>query len=353
MRFADLLGLDENRFCKIMATNKMFGMVNVLGHVAELQYEKQLKKKGIPFTKADTDEHFDYRIGGHRHQVKRWETAGTDEEYLAVNLTKTHGNRNGPDAYYNKTDFDNLILFDVGFSNFMNIDVNKIPQNRKYSDRLPGIFKIKRQKNFSSFEKDFLNALKQTNTNFPPAIEELRKKFNLTYKELVEQCSGLRLDEIDTLFSIENFRLITGAKGFAAEEHFNLLLESKGIPHNQVVEIYSKVDHFVNKKKVQVKTLYPRSTDDNFWAFKTHKTHGHGIGELYKNDAFEIVAVFIGYRYNGSMDKYTPSSTKTEFIFVPITDLEDHPEYPGYLKRVSKVLRLKYKINDTSIFLKS
>lgn len=350
MRFANLLGLDEDRFCKIIVTNKMFGMVNVLGHVAELQYEKHLKKNGIHFTKAGTDEHFDYRISGQRHQVKRWETTHTNDNQLGVNLTKTHGNRNGPDAYYKRTDFDNLILFDVGFSSFQNIKVTSISQNRKYIDRLPGIFTVDRPSSFSSFEIDFLNTLKQTNENFPPAIEKLREKYNLTYKEFLEKCSNLKLDEIDTLFSIENFRLVTGAKGFVAEAHFNLLLESRGIEHKQVTDMYSKVDHFVNGKKVQVKTIYPRSTDKNYWAFKTHKTHGHGEGELYKNDAFEIVALFVGYNYNGSSDKYTPSSTKTEFIFIPVSDLEDHPDYPGYLKRVSKVAKTKYKINDTTIF---
>jgi len=91
VRIADLLGLDEGTFCKIIMTNKMFGMVNVLGHCAELHYEKQLSSTKTNFTKAGTDEHFDYHVNGDRQQVKRWETASTNNTNLGVNLTKTHG----------------------------------------------------------------------------------------------------------------------------------------------------------------------------------------------------------------------------------------------------------------------
>ena len=49
------------------------------------------------------------------------------------------------------------------------------------------------------------------------------------------------------------------------------------------------------------------------------------------------------------VSKYLPVSVTTEFLFVPITDLEQHPKYPGYLKRISKIRKTRYKINDTSI----
>ena len=97
MKIAKALGLTDEEFCKMMCEVKMFGMVNVLGHSAELLYEKWLKSQGIKFDKADNDEHFDYtrKNDKKRVQVKRFETAGTTLEQLSVNLTKTHGNRSG------------------------------------------------------------------------------------------------------------------------------------------------------------------------------------------------------------------------------------------------------------------
>lgn len=350
MRFANLLGLDEETFCKIIVTTKMFGMVNVLGHVAELHYEKYLKTQKINFDKAPTDEHYDYLINGNRHQVKRWETDSTDNLHVGVNLTKTHGNRNGADAFYRRTDFDSLVLFDVGFSQHLIINVNQIPLNGKYSDRLPSKFITNRNTLLSPFESEFLQSLKEKNENFEPAIEKLRQKHGLNYKQFLEKITNLTLDEIDSLFSIENFRLITGAKGFAAEEYLKIFLSNKGIPHTHVRFMYSKVDLQVKGKRVQVKTLYPRSTNGTNWAFKTHKTHGHGVGELYEKNAFDVVALFVGYNLGTGDDKYTPISTKNEFVFIPTSDLQEHPKHPGYLKRVSVIPRTKYPINDTEIF---
>ena len=43
MNFADRLGLTDEEFCEVMISVKMFGMVPVLGHAAELKYEKHLR----------------------------------------------------------------------------------------------------------------------------------------------------------------------------------------------------------------------------------------------------------------------------------------------------------------------
>ena len=40
MNFAGKIGLTDEEFCKTMVLVKMFGMVAVLGHTAELRYEK-------------------------------------------------------------------------------------------------------------------------------------------------------------------------------------------------------------------------------------------------------------------------------------------------------------------------
>ena len=115
--------------------------------------------------------------------------------------------------------------------------------------------------------------------------------------------------------------------------------------------MYSKVDHWVNENiRAQVKIPNERANDENFWGVKTHKSHGHGQGELYKADAFDILALFIGFKMDEKISKYLPISVSSEFLFVPIADLEQHPEYPGYLKRISKISKKRYKLNDLSAF---
>lgn len=358
MQISNALGLNSEQFCKIMVKTKMFGMVAVLGHTAEIRYEKFLSSQNIQFTKASNDEHYDYIVDGQRNQVKRFESQRTTSSKLAANLTKTHGNRSGKGTgnVYFKTDFDNLVILDVNGS-FHLVPVDNIAEHKTRSSQLSGSHIIKRELNASSFQIDFLETLKQKNKQFPPAIERLKAKYNIpTYTELWEKISGLTLDETDSLFSVENFRLITAAKGFAAEEHFNMFLEQNNISYTQNIGMYAKSDHVINGVGFQVKTTYPNGTTGTHWAFKTHKSHGHGVGELYANNAFDVVAVFVGYepqekdKLKNLKDRYTPTSTKTKFIFIPITDLEEHPDYPGYLKRVSKVAKCRYTINDTSIF---
>jgi hypothetical protein len=358
MRIAKSLGLNDDQFCKMMVKTKMFGMVAVLGHSAEIKYEKYLKSKHTQFQKASNDKHYDYIVNEERNQVKRFETARTDLSRLTANLTKTHGNRSGSGtgANYFVSDFDNLVIIDLDDS-FHTVSVDNINKHKKRHTQLAGNYSFERTMTLTSFRKDFLEALKQKNELFPPAIEALKKTHHITsYVELWKKISRLTLDETDSLFSVENFRLITAAKGFAAEEHLNMFLAKKRIKYKQNIGMYAKSDHEINGIGVQVKTTYPNGTTTQKWAFKTHKSHGHGVGELYKKDAFDVVALFIGYnpqekaKLQNLTDRYTPISTKTEFIFIPISEIDEHPNHPGYLKRVTTVPKDKYIINDTSIF---
>ena len=358
MKIAKSLGLKDEQFCKIMVKTKMFGMVAVLGHSAEMRYEKYLTSKNIKFKKASNDEHFDYVVSGERNQVKRFETSRTTLSKLTANLTKTHGNRSGTGtgSNYFKIDFDNLVILDIDGS-FQTVKVKEIKEHRTRTTQLSGSHTIERNIIATSFQKDFLESLKQKNEKFPPAIEQLKVKYNISsYAALWEKISNLTLEETDSLFSVENFRLITAAKGFAAEEHFNMFLEKNKIKYEQNIGMYAKSDHVIRGVGFQVKTTYPNGTTHERWAFKTHKSHGAGVGELYKNDAFDIVAVFVGYepqeksKLNGLVDRYTPTLTKTEFIFIPISEIDEHPKHPGYLKRVTYIPKYKYTINDTSIF---
>jgi len=354
MKIAEKLGLEPEIFCRMVLKTKML-LSNVLGHAAELHYEKYLKKKGIKFEKAGTDEHYDYIVEDFKDQVKRWETASTNIKNIGVNLTQTHGDRSAQDAFYKLGQFDRLVLFDVGFNKLRIINDDDIPRHKKYPTHLIGKFKWERNEDekLKDFELSFLKTLKFKNRDFPDAIESLKKEYNLNYLELLQKCCNLTLKEIDSLFSVENFRLITGAKGFAAEEHFNVFLEKRKIPYKQETDMYSKVDHWINGKiRVQVKIPHNRSVDKNNWAFKTHKSHGHGVGELYKKDMFDIIALFIGFEIDEAKDKYLPISVKEQFIFIPVEDLEEHPNHPGYLKRVTKIPKDRYKINDTTILNK-
>jgi hypothetical protein len=358
MRIAKSLGLGDEQFCKIMVKTKMFGMVAVLGHSAEIRYEKYLTSKQIKFKKASNDEHYDYIVNKQRNQVKRFETAGTTSSKLTANLTKTHGNRSGAGtgSNYFKTDFDNLVILDIDGS-FHTVPINEINEHRNRPTQLAGKYSIDRNSTSTAFQKDFLNTLKQKNELFPPAIEILKQKHGITsYATLWKKISQLTLDETDSLFSVDNFRLITAAKGFAAEEHFNMFLDKNNIQYSQNIGMYAKSDHKVNGVGFQVKTTYPNGTTSSKWAFKTHKSHGHGEGELYKNNAFDVVAVFVGYepqeklKLQGMMDRYTPTSVSTSFIFIPISEIDEHPNHPGYLKRVTTVPKDRYTVNDTSIF---
>jgi hypothetical protein len=334
----------------MILTTKML-LSNVIGHAAELHYEKELTKKGIKFKKAPTDVYYDYTVNNKKDQVKRFESASTNTEFLAANLTKTHGDRNGEGGFYKRGSFDRLVLLDVGFCKTYIINEIKIPSNKKFKDRLPGKIKIKRKLSHSSvFEVDFLNAMKVANKGFPKAINDLKIKYGFSYSELLARICDLNLKEIDSLFSAHNFRLVVGAKGFAAEEHFNVLLDKNRIPYEQIKDMYSKWDHIVkNKTRVQVKTIHGRSTDDKSYGFKTHKSHGSGVGELYKKGEFDVLALFVGFEIDPENDAYIPKSSKNDFILIPAKDLEEHPRYPGYLKRITKVSRKKYKVNDLSI----
>lgn len=358
MRIAKALGLNDEQFCKIMVKTKMFGMVAVLGHSAEIRYEKYLTSQNIKFTKASNDQHYDYIVNKQKNQVKRYETSRTTLCKLTANLTKTHGNRSGAGtgSNYFKIDFNNLVILDIDGS-FHTINVDDINSHKTRPTQLAGSYTVERNVTVSPFQKDFLEALKQKNELFPPAIEQLRTKYKISsYATLWKKISELTLDETDSLFSVENFRLITAAKGFAAEEHFNMFLTKKGIKYKQNIGMYAKSDHTISGVGVQVKTTYPNGTTSKKWAFKTHKSHGHGEGELYKNDAFDVVAVFVGYepqekaKLKDLKDRYTPTSTKPKFIFIPISEIDEHPNHPGYLKRVTTVPKDRYTINDTSIF---
>jgi len=350
MKIASSLGLNDEVFCRMIITTKML-LSNVMGHAAELHYEKNLPKNKTHYEKAPTDVYYDYLVGNKRDQVKRFESEATNIKTLAANLTKTHGDRIGKGGFYKRGSFDRLVLLDVGFCKTYIIDEKDIPSNTKFADRLPGKFKLERKLNEKmKFEIDFLNTMKIANKEFVRSIESLREKYKYTYIELLCKICDLNLKEIDSLFTSDNFRLVVGAKGFAAEEHFNVLLDKNKIPYEQVKDMYSKWDHIIRKKiKVQVKTIHGRSTNDIYYGFKTHKSHGSGVSELYKKDDFDILALFVGFEVDSKNNFYIPKSTKNEFILIPKKDLEEHPEYPGYLKRVTKVKRSTYKINDLSL----
>ena len=351
MEIAKKLGLTDEIFSRMVVKTKML-FSNVLGHAGELHYEKFLRKENIKFIKVETDRHYDYLLGKSKIQVKRFETASTDSKNIGVNLTQTHGDRSAEGAFYHKKDFDQLVVFDVLFKRFKTVNLKDIPTNKKFSSHLIGRCKFKRDKNelLSETELDFLNTLKKQNKLFPNAIEELRSKLKFSYSELLGYSCGLTLDEIDSLFTEDNFRLVVGAKGFAAEEHFNVLLEENKISYNQDKDMYSKVDHWINGKiRIQVKIPHLKSVNDNRWAFKTHKSHGAKDKELYKKDEFDFVALFVGFKMNESLDKYLPIEVKNEFIIVPMSDLSEHPDYPGHLKRVSTFEKDKYKVNDLSL----
>lgn len=326
----------------------MFGMVNVLGHLAELHYERHLIKQNIPFEKAETDEYYDYMVQGQRVQVKRWSTDHTDQNTLGANLTKTHGNRKGPDGFYKRDDFDILIIYDAGFGNFIKINNVDIPSHKKHGDRLPAIFKVSRNIKIIDDDLAFLNALKAKNELFPPAIEKLRESYSYTYVKMLEKISKLSLDDIYSVFNDSNFRLIIGAKGFVAEEHFNMWLEKHKIPYKQSEEMYSKADHIINGKKIQVKTPLKQATNKTEVSFKTHKTHGHDIDELYRADDFDIVALFLGYEYD-EIDRYMPSRTHTEFALISIDDIPRHHEHTTHLKRVTRKSRANLNTADISL----
>src|SRR3989344_1992927 len=206
MNIAEKLGLSIEHFCRMATTTKML-FSNILGHAAELHYEKFLNTHNISFEKAPTDVHYDYIVNKEKHQVKRFESVSTNNNFIGVNLTQTHGDRSGADAFYKQTDFEKLILFDVGFVNLFNIDVDDIPHHSEYKERLPGKFRISRSNNkkLEGFDLDFLNTLKIKNAKFPEAIESLRKKNNWSYQQLLEKACSLIFNEIDSLFSEENF----------------------------------------------------------------------------------------------------------------------------------------------------
>ena len=101
-------------------------------------------------------------------------------------------------------------------------------------------------------------------------------------------------------------------------------------------ECNSKHDHLVmGKIRVQVKTPHGRSTDDNFYGFKTHKSHGHGVGELIKKSEFDFIARSVGFEMDEKHDRYMPKSSKTEFIFIPKNTLKIF-RFPGSSKKSNK-----------------
>lgn len=352
MQIATKLGLSQERFCKMCLTTKML-LSNVIGHAAELQYEKFLINSKTQFKKAPVDKHYDYIVKNKKEQVKRYEVASTNLKQVGVNLTQTHGDRSAQDAFYKLGSFDRLVVCDLSLKKFLFKDFHEIPRHPKYPNHLNGKIKIERDfKSEDPFDEDFFLTMKNANKKFPPALEDLRNKYGLSYSELLVKICNLTINEIDSLFSEDNFRLITGAKGFAAEEHFNIFLEDHGVTYKQDTNMYSKVDHWLGNLRVQVKFPNLRSCDENNWAVKTHKSHGHGVGELYKDDVFDILALFIGFKMDEKVNKYLPLSVSNDWLFIPMKELERHHEHKSYLKRVPKIPKNKYKTNDIE-FLKS
>tara|TARA_B100000902_G_C27281651_1_gene902103 strand:- start:984 stop:2057 length:1074 start_codon:yes stop_codon:yes gene_type:complete len=346
MEIAKKLGLEQEKFCKMCLKTKML-LSNIIGHAAELQYEKFMENSGILYEKAPVDKHYDYIVNNKKEQVKRYEVSSTNLKKVGVNLTQTHGDRSAQDAFYKEGSFDRLVICDLSLKQFIFRDFDDIPRNQKYSTHLPGKIKIERE--FSSedpFDIDFFNTMKNANKKFPPALESLREKYNLGYSELLSKVCNLSLEEVDSLFCEDNFRLITGAKGFAAEEHFNDFLEMHNISYEQDTNMYSKVDHWLDALRVQVKFPNLRACDNHNWAVKTHKSHGSGVGELYKDDVFDVLALFIGFEMDEKIDKYLPQSVSNKWLFIPMEELERHHEHREYLKRVPKINKNKYKIND-------
>ena len=352
MEIARRLGLSQERFCKMCLKTKML-LSNVIGHAAELQYEIFLRKSGIAFEKAPVDKHYDYVVNNKKDQVKRYDVSSTNLKKVGVNLTQTHGDRSAQDAFYKEGSFDRLVVCDLSLKKFLFKEFDEIPRNSRYPTHLPGKIKIDRE--FISedpFDVDFFNTMKNANKKFPPALENLRAKYNLSYSELLKKVCNLTLEEIDSLFSEDNFRLITGAKGFAAEEHFNDFLENNNISYEQDTNMYSKVDHWLGNFRIQVKYPNLSSCDNENWAVKTHKSHGSGKGELYKDDVFDLLALFIGFEMNEELDRYMPQSVSNEWLFIPMEELERHHKHKSYLKRVPKIPKNKYTINDLD-YLKS
>jgi hypothetical protein len=346
------LKITEEEFSKLILSTKML-LSNVLGHVAEHHFEKYLTRNNISYKKAPTDVFYDYLVTKKRVQVKRWESISTNSDQLGVNLTKTHGDRSGEHAFYSFSDFDELVICDVGFETFCSIDIKDITKNQRYKNRLKGSFNITREldTSVSEIDKEFVKVMKVKNREFPLAINQLTKEKSLTYKVLLEEICHLDLNEINNVFTVENFRLITGLKGFVAELYFNKFLDKYGITYVQDTDMYSKVDHWINSTiRVQVKIPNERANNELFWGVKTHKSHGSGVLELYEERSFDILALFIGFKMDYSISKYLPIDVTPEFLFIPEIELKRHPKHPKHLCRISKIEKNKYSINNYQIF---
>ena len=53
--------------------------------------------------------HYDYLVDKKKIQIKRFETASTNDKFLGVNLSQTHGDRSAEVNFYKKTDFDDFL----------------------------------------------------------------------------------------------------------------------------------------------------------------------------------------------------------------------------------------------------
>ena len=114
--------------------------------------------------------------------------------------------------------------------------------------------------------------------------------------------------------------------------------------------MYSKVDHWVNDNiRVQVKIPNERANNESFWGVKTHKSHGHGKGELHQTEEFDVLALFIGFKIDPLKSKYLPVETKEAFLFIPEKDLPRHEDHKDCLKRISRIPKDKYVVNDLSL----
>ena len=143
MQIATKLGLSQERFCKMCLTTKML-LSNVIGHAAELQYEKFLINSKTQFKKAPVDKHYDYIVKNKKEQVKRYDVASTNLKQVGVNLTQTHGDRSAQDAFYKLGSFDRLVVCDLSLKKFLFKEFNEIPRHPKYPNHLNGKIKIER-----------------------------------------------------------------------------------------------------------------------------------------------------------------------------------------------------------------
>jgi len=320
----------------------------IKGHCFETLFDNFIESLGKHTKPIGGDDAVDREINGITLQLKTPYISGTiSGQRISYALHKTHGLEKKPHNLYTHSDFADFLIGFHPEDKLIICPNQQIPRNKDYPNRKWGEYLA--DPVIFDWNSKWINRFDLLGLD----IKEFKNPHNGENNELFPRIGKeTRLSDIEiikTIMKPENFRVfVHNLQGSIREIHFNKACEERGIKLSEVSSDRTtrekiKVDFLYKGKKIQVKGITKRLSQQETLGVEIKGSHGRTPQRLYKKNDFDVLAVVIDpYLLPPSKDI---DNTKYNFYLINVSALPLHKNSKKNMYAFKKV----YKNGDWKI----